>query len=266
MDETIWMEATDPADLLEVLTSQGTHRRWTLLAVAFCRRLEPLLAHEASRMFIDVCERYADRRKVSMVQLAEAYQRAASAARELLHRPPPVVDVPQGVKTRHARKMIGRARAPGTVKYRSARAILSLWSVATAQGRYSSEKAQAWRRVGGLLSRVTPALKKQGRIEGFQPEQTIKRERLHQCALIRCLVANPYLKWEFAPEWGDWAEGTPRRIARTIYDEGRFEELPILGDALADAGCTDRTILRHCHEDRIHARGCYVVDALLGKN
>jgi hypothetical protein len=108
-------------------------------------------------------------------------------------------------------------------------------------------------------------LKKQGRIEGVHPGQTDRRQRLYMCALIRCLVANPYRACEFPREWGEWAEGTPRRIARTIYDEGRFEELPVLGDALADAGCTDKVVLRHCHEDRVHARGCWVVDGILGK-
>jgi hypothetical protein len=51
-------------------------------------------------------------------------------------------------------------------------------------------------------------------------------------------------------------------IARTIYDERAFDQMPILGDALEDAGCTDDQILGHCRHDQPHARGCFVVDLL----
>ncbi len=41
--------------------------------------------------------------------------------------------------------------------------------------------------------------------------------------------------------------------------------MPILGDALEAAGCTPVEALRHCREPGEHVRGCWVVDALLGK-
>jgi hypothetical protein len=54
-------------------------------------------------------------------------------------------------------------------------------------------------------------------------------------------------------------------LAQGIYDERAFERLPILADALEDAGCTDAAILVHCRGPGPHVRGCWVVDLILGK-
>ena len=55
------------------------------------------------------------------------------------------------------------------------------------------------------------------------------------------------------------------KMARVIYDEKQFEDVPLLADALEEAGCTDDEILSHCHGAGPHVRGCWVVDAILGK-
>jgi hypothetical protein len=54
-------------------------------------------------------------------------------------------------------------------------------------------------------------------------------------------------------------------MARRIYDERAFHDLPILADALEEAGCTDAEILAHCRSSGEHVRGCWVVDLVLGK-
>ncbi|WP_255359505.1 hypothetical protein [Gemmata sp. SH-PL17] len=41
--------------------------------------------------------------------------------------------------------------------------------------------------------------------------------------------------------------------------------MPILGDALQDAGCDSADVLNHCREPAVHVRGCWVVDLVLGK-
>jgi hypothetical protein len=48
-----------------------------------------------------------------------------------------------------------------------------------------------------------------------------------------------------------------------INEEGRFEALPILADALEEAGCRDADLLAHCRAPGPHARGCWLLDALL---
>jgi hypothetical protein len=66
------------------------------------------------------------------------------------------------------------------------------------------------------------------------------------------------------PAWLTWNDGTVRRLAQAFYDDRSFERLPLLADALEDAGCTDAAILDHCRGPAQHARGCWVVDLLLG--
>jgi len=53
------------------------------------------------------------------------------------------------------------------------------------------------------------------------------------------------------------------RLAAAIYKERSFAEIPVLGDALEDAGCTDAAVLEHCRTFGEHYRGCWVVDAIL---
>ncbi len=44
-----------------------------------------------------------------------------------------------------------------------------------------------------------------------------------------------------------------------------FDELPVLADALEEAGCTGAEILEHLRSPGRHARGCWALDLLLGK-
>jgi hypothetical protein len=90
------------------------------------------------------------------------------------------------------------------------------------------------------------------------------KEPLAQADLLRDLVGNPFRPVAIDPAWLAWNDGTVRKLARAIYDRHRFADVPVLADALEDAGCT-RDILRHCRQPGEHARGCWVVDLLLGK-
>jgi hypothetical protein len=63
-----------------------------------------------------------------------------------------------------------------------------------------------------------------------------------------------------------WNGGTVQRLAQAIYEEEAFERLPILADALEDAGCDDYLLLSHMRGPGPHARGCFVLDAILGKS
>jgi len=63
-----------------------------------------------------------------------------------------------------------------------------------------------------------------------------------------------------------WLTPTVLALARSVYAERAFERLPVLADALEDAGCTDRSILDHLRGPGPHVRGCWVVDLILGKS
>ena len=65
--------------------------------------------------------------------------------------------------------------------------------------------------------------------------------------------------------WLAWDDGTVRKMALGIRQRGRYGDLPILHDALLDAGCDNEDILAHCRTQHEHVRGCWVIDLLLGK-
>jgi hypothetical protein len=65
--------------------------------------------------------------------------------------------------------------------------------------------------------------------------------------------------------WRRRHDGLVARLAEAIDEERAFDRLPILGDALEDAGCTYAEMLGHCRNGGEHVRGCWVVDLLLGK-
>lgn len=92
---------------------------------------------------------------------------------------------------------------------------------------------------------------------------TERAERTAQCDLLRDLFGNPFRPYVFDPAW---RPPEVAAIARHVYEADAFEELPILGDALEDHGCTHQPMLDHCRGGGPHARGCWVVDAVLGKD
>ena len=85
------------------------------------------------------------------------------------------------------------------------------------------------------------------------------------CILLREIISNPFRPITINPAWLNWNDGTVRRIAQSIYDEKAFDRMPILADALQDAGCDNEDVLSHCRSDGPHVRGCWALDILLGK-
>ena len=67
------------------------------------------------------------------------------------------------------------------------------------------------------------------------------------------------------PSWLAWEGGMGVNFARGIYDEEAFDRMPILADALEEAGCTDEAILNHLRSPGPHVRGCWALDLVLGK-
>jgi hypothetical protein len=89
--------------------------------------------------------------------------------------------------------------------------------------------------------------------------------KLFQIAVLRDVLGNPFRLVTVDSTWLTWNDGTVPKLAQAIYEERRFADLPILADALEEAGCTNDDILSHCRAQTEHVRGCWVVDALLGK-
>jgi hypothetical protein len=86
-------------------------------------------------------------------------------------------------------------------------------------------------------------------------------EQEHEAAVLRDLVGPAFQPVAVEP---GWRAPTVTALARGIYEERAFDRLPILADALMDAGCDREAVLAHCRGPGPHLRGCWVVDCLLG--
>jgi hypothetical protein len=71
-------------------------------------------------------------------------------------------------------------------------------------------------------------------------------------------------KLHIDPDWLKHNDSTALQIAQKIREEGAFDHLPILADALEEAGCTLTGILSHCRASTRHKQTCWVVELLLG--
>src|SRR5262249_16615769 len=87
-------------------------------------------------------------------------------------------------------------------------------------------------------------------------------ERFAVVAILRDIFGNPFRPITLDPSW---QSADVLALAQAIYDERAFDRMPILGDALEDAGCDNADVLTHCRQPGEHVRGCWCVDLVLGK-
>jgi hypothetical protein len=83
-----------------------------------------------------------------------------------------------------------------------------------------------------------------------------------QARLVHDLVGNPFRPANLN---SSWRTSNVTALAQSIYEDRAFDRLPILADALEDAGCDNADILNHCRQPGEHVRGCWVVDLVLRK-
>jgi hypothetical protein len=90
-----------------------------------------------------------------------------------------------------------------------------------------------------------------------------RAEKAVHVGLVRDIFGNPFRPATFSPLW---RTDTAVALARQMYDAREFSAMPILADALQDAGCDNEVLLDHCRDPKqVHVRGCWVVDLVLGK-
>jgi hypothetical protein len=99
----------------------------------------------------------------------------------------------------------------------------------------------------------------------YVPGTDWEKERAWQATLLLDLFGNPFRPVRIDPSWLIQHDGAVHKLAQVIYDEDRFGDLPILADALEEAGCTSTELLEHCRARQPHYRGCWAVDAVLEK-
>jgi hypothetical protein len=223
--EQEWLACTDPQKMLEFLRDKASQRKLRLFAVACCRRVWHLLVDERSREAVEVAERFADGTATDQ-ELESAKHNAWEFSNHTAHRDERFFDLDQNA--------LDAADAP---------AWAAEWSVD-----YGSD-------YGGCPLRVVVATQ---RALGTA-------EANAQADSVRCIFGNPFRPVAADTSWLAWNGGTIQCLAQSIYDERAFDRLPILADALEDAGCIDTDLLNHCRRPGEHVRGCWVLDLLLGK-
>jgi hypothetical protein len=88
-------------------------------------------------------------------------------------------------------------------------------------------------------------------------------EAVVQAAFLRDIFGDPFRPVAFD---ASWRTDTALSLARVMYESRDFAAMPILADALQDAGCENADVLDHCRGNGVHVRGCWVVDLVLGKS
>jgi hypothetical protein len=101
------------------------------------------------------------------------------------------------------------------------------------------------------------------RIDRRHPHDPVARRwAVRQAYALRDALGHPFAPVRWEPSW---RTETVTALATAIHYDNAFDRLPILGDALEEAGCDDEEVLTHCRGPFPHARGCWVVDAARGK-
>jgi hypothetical protein len=270
MTEQEWLECTDPQKMLALVQGKASDRKLRLFACACCRRIWEALSPDGRRV-VNIAAKYADG-----LLTAEDLDKANLLAARLSHSTRQgwwnrikgcaalVADAVLGV-TQHTEEMAYRvshltagAVSLQAVKLRASGLPLYIVSLdhfglglrcpPTGRGKQSKERER--RRLRRVL-----AVK----------DDAWWSERQAQADLLRCIF--PFATSRFSVElsWLGWNGGLLRRFAEAIEDECAFDQLPILADALAEAGCHDATMLAHCRGPGPHVRGCFVVDTLLAR-
>ncbi|MDB5312188.1 MAG: hypothetical protein JWO38_6390 [Gemmataceae bacterium] len=227
-----WETEPDPLALLEHLfpvrgldstPAQTRQSRYYLVACA--RRAWGRLPW-VCRAVVQVAERITTRQEVDPAVRAAV----AAAAEELTHcqgEPEAVAEIEQGLRTARLVRPVGDDSPPADADPR-------VWT--------------------GLAYLVYAPFAKTAPHYRWVPAE------IHSAALVRDVFGNPFRRCGIDP---DWRTRTALGMARGMYADQDFSPMPVLADALEDAGCTDPVVLAHCRGEQVHVRGCWVLEGIL---
>jgi hypothetical protein len=220
-----------------------------LLACACCRLIWDQIEPQALRHTIETVELHADG-LIPATALMDA-TRAATAI----------------ITERFSAQTISTGTSSNAANLPSAAALLAVQSV------IGTPVDDAFRRTLDWVSTCV------FRTEGVGRNKSIRDKLNHQfCDLFREIVGNPFLERTTIPAWMPThavqlafgvtrVSDTARSLAERIRDEQAFHRLPFLADAIEEAGCTDDPLLLHLREpEKLHCRGCWALDWILGMN
>lgn len=292
MTESNWNTCADPERMLDHLTTnwffawlgrrhQMTSRQYRLFSCATCRDIWPLLTDERSRKAVEVAELYVDN-KASAGELATASEDAREAsfiqrrvAQEAMLTAVPDFPSDLGITTSFH----------SDLQLSSLLANVQLWETTRVTRHASAEWASACARWDATLAAYTASLLSQdsyriAHLAGKHaasaaawstawdvPWNTMYNDgRRKQASLLRDIIGSAAPRTVSRFDWLSWKSSAVQSMAEVIYNERRFSDVPILADALVDAGCHDQFVLDHCLSNAEHVRGCWVIDMLIGTN
>jgi hypothetical protein len=210
-----------------------SERKLRLFGCACCRLLWPFIPDDAGRVAVVAAEDYADG-SISADQLAMA----CDAARECR--------LPRG------RGQVPSVGSPDRVEFVRVAPTRAAASVACGDDGWPFRT-----HIDDIIGATLEA--SEYRPFGYDKEAA----EASLCELFRDIFGNPFRSVAFTPEW---QSDTAVALARRMYDARDFSAMPILADALQDAGCDTEDVLNHCRDPKAtHVLGCWVVDLVLGK-
>jgi hypothetical protein len=216
--------------MLRFVAEKGSPRKFRLFTVACCRRVYHLLCGERQR-WVEVAERHADG------EASNEELEAASSDREVRGWLASGPWLPSDFTTTSHPGWVALHVSAETAGHASYAALEAIEAAGTDDDIDDDEV--------------------------FDAAQNAEfREQAH---LLRCLFGNLFHPVSLNPAWLACNDGAVSQLARHIYAERAFADLPILADALEEAGCADGVVLGHCRGVGPHARGCWVVDLLLDR-
>jgi hypothetical protein len=244
MTEAEWLTCDEPRRMLDHLRGRASDRGLWLFVSAACGRASSFFPDEINRTVLAISEAIADQTAspgdVTAAREAVAGWKERFIVEQDFERAASMRDVQDVL----ARQGLG---SPATLALRAARWATELPGLTTLwRGWDDAHRGPPW-----------PA-------DPQCSEERPGHMRFH-AALLRDLF-NPFRPVAPDPGWLTANGGAARNLAAAIDDGRAFERLPILADALEDAGCTDRLLLGHCRGPGLHVRGCWALDLVLGKS
>lgn len=230
MNEIDWLAGADPLAMLDFLGPRATDRKLRLFACACVRRFWSDLRYPIPREAVALAERLAE----GMATPAE-------------------------VEAMRPQAELSAGNAPEFEQFAYNAAAATLAEQALDAARTARE---------GIRQHVVRIIAIEmiyGEDEAWAVAQASERESRRQVALLNELFGNPFRPVVVEPHWLAWNNGVVVSMAHEIEEAQRFVELPYVADALMDAGCGDETLLRHLRQTEGHLRGCWALDALLGR-
>jgi hypothetical protein len=260
MTEAEWLACSDPYPMLVFLNGRASARKMRLFACACCRRILHLLTDERSRKAIELSEQFADG------SISGRKRTAAQRATPRLS--PQDTDDPSASAAENwlanSRAWATEAAAEALEIPRPRRQMVGFHPVTGEFLQFDPITAHTLGVVDAACFAITGHVR--ARTDPHNEEAFVRRaeneENAGQAALLRDILGNPFRPVTVSPAG---LHPSVTTLARSIYEERAFDRLPILGDALEEAGCANQDLLAHCRHPGEHVRGCWAIDLLLGK-